>query len=409
MTTAAAVTLALRSIRRSPLKATLTGAGLLVGVIAITVTVASGEGARRAVEQQWKAMVGNLDALFVSPGGPAQRGMATMENSNASLRPEDALAIAAGVPNVKAVAIEQSSFGVPVKGNGKNGTTALLGVSPNWAELRGDRTQLGTMLSAEQNEAVARVAVLGADVARDYFASGNAVGGRLDVAGVSFDVIGVLEPNGAGPGGASMDNLVLVPINTTARRVFNRTHINSIRVQMTDPDRGDETAAAITRLLRERHQLATGQLDDFRISTPRAMMARRQNVDTSLRRTVLYSGLLALLLGGVMVANLMIAGTSERAPEIGVRRAMGATRSDIRNQFWVEGMMVSAVAGVLGVITSVVAIAVGSRALGFRLATSWPVMLAALAATVVIGLVAGYFPARRAAALAPADALRHQA
>ncbi|HET8697054.1 MAG TPA: ABC transporter permease, partial [Gammaproteobacteria bacterium] len=96
--------------------------------------------------------------------------------------------------------------------------------------------------------------------------------------------------------------------------------------------------AAVTRLLRERHQLAPGQIDDFRISTPRAMMARRQNVDTSLRRTILYSGLLALLLGGVMVANLMFAGTAQRAPEIGVRRAMGATRRDIRTQFWLEGV-----------------------------------------------------------------------
>ena len=407
MTATASIQLALRTIRRSPLKAALTGLGLLLGVLAITLTVASGEGARRAVEQQWKAMVGNLDALFVSPGGPAQRGMATMENSNASLKAEDALAIAAGVPNVQAVAIEQSSFGVPVRTASKTGTTALLGVSPNWAELRGDRVETGNMLTTEQNEAVARVAVVGADVARDYFQPGGAVGGRIEISGVSFDVVGVLERNGAGPGGASMDNLVLVPINTTARRVFNRSHINSIRVQMKNPNESDATAAAVTRLLRERHQLAPGQLD-VRISTPRAMMARRQNVDTSLRRTILYSGILALVLGGVMVANLMFAGAAQRAPEIGVRRAMGATRGDIMRQFWTEGVMVSAFAGVLGVVLGLVSVGVGSRALGYKLAASWPVTAAALASTIVIGLVAAYFPARRAAALPPAAALRRQ-
>jgi putative ABC transport system permease protein len=408
MTSASGIQLAVRTIRRSPVKAVLTGTGLLLGVLAITLTVASGGGARRAVERQWRAMVGNLDALFISPGGPAQRGMATMENSIASLKQEDALAIAAGVPNVQAVAIEQSAFGVPIRTPARTGTTALLGVSPNWVTLRGDRVTSGAMLTPEQNESVARVVVLGSDVARDYFPPGGAVGGRLDVGGVSFDVVGVLEPNGAGPGGASMDNLVLVPVNTTARRVFNRAHINSIRVQMKEPDRSDETAAAITRLLRERHQLAPGQIDDFRISTPRAMMARRQNVDTSLRRTILYSGLLALLLGGVMVANLMFAGTAQRAPEIGVRRAMGATRADIMRQFWLEGVMIAGLAGALGVVLSLGAIGVGSRALGYQLAASWPVTAAALVATIAIGLVAAYFPARRAAGLPPADALRRQ-
>ena len=408
MTATSAIQLALRTIHRSPLKAALTGLGLLLGVLAITLTVASGEGARRAVEQQWKAMVGNMDALFISPGGPAQRGMATMENSNASLKPEDALTIAAGVPNVTGVAVEQSSFGVPVRTASRTGTTALLGVSPNWAALRGDQVQTGSMFTAEQNESVARVTVLGADVARDYFPSGGAIGGRIEISGMSFDVVGVLEPNGAVPGGASMDNLVLVPINTTARRVFNRAHINSIRVQMKNPNESDATAAAVTRLLRERHQLAPGQIDDFRISTPRAMMARRQNADTSLRRTILYSGILALVLGGVMVANLMFAGTAQRASEIGVRRAMGATRRDIMRQFWTEGVMVSTLAGVLGVVIGLVAVGVGSRTLGYKLAASWPVTAAALASTIVIGLVAAYFPARRAAALPPAAALRKQ-
>ena len=408
MTATSTVQLALRTIRRSPLKAALTGLGLLLGVLAITLTVASGEGARRAVEQQWKAMVGNMDALFISPGGPAQRGMATMENSNASLKAEDALAIAAGVPNVKAVATEQSSFGVSVRTPSKTGTTALLGVSPNWAQLRGDSVAAGSMLTGEQNESVARVVVLGSDVARDYFPSGNAIGGRIEISGIAFDVVGVLEPNGAGPGGASMDNLVLVQINTTARRVFNRAHVNSIRVQMKNPDESDETTPGVTRLLRERHQLAPGQIDDFRISTPRAMMARRQNVDTSLRRTILYSGILALVLGGVMVANLMFAGTVQRAAEIGVRRAMGATRGDIMRQFWTEGVMVSVLAGLLGVVLGLVAVGVGSRLLGYKLAASWPVTAAALASTIGIGLVAAYFPARRAAALPPAAALRRQ-
>lgn len=149
MTLGTAASLAARSLRRSPLRAVLTGAGLIIGVVAITLSVASGEGARRAVMQQWRAMVGNLDALFVSPGGAAQRGMATMENSTATLTPDDAIAVRAGVPNVNDVAIEQSAFNVGVEANGRNGTTALLGVSPNWSALRGER-QVRSILARHQ-------------------------------------------------------------------------------------------------------------------------------------------------------------------------------------------------------------------------------------------------------------------
>jgi len=409
MTLASAVRLAARSVRRAPLRSLFTGAGLVAGVLAITLSVASGEGARRAVEKQWRAMVGTLDALFISPGGSAQRGMATMESSTATLTPDDAMAIRAGVPNVRDVGTEQTAFGAGVEANGRNGTTALLGVSPNWAALRGDRISAGAMLTDEQNEGFERVVVLGDDVARTFFDGPSAaVGQHIKISGIDFQVVGVLEKNGAGPGGASMDNLVLVPINTTARRVFNRSNVNSIRVRLVDPAQSDATSAAVTKLLRERHQLAPGQLSDFRISTPQAMMARRRSVDSSLRRTVMWAGVLVLVLGGVMVANLMYASTTDRTPEIGMRRAIGATRSDILRQFWTEAVAVSLLAGATGVLLSVAAVAVGSSALRYPLATSWPVTALALGATIAIGLIAGYFPARRAAALPPADVLRRQ-
>ena len=408
MTVLSTLGLAARSIRRSLVRTIFTGTGLVLGVLAITLSVASGEGARRAVEKQWRAMVGNLDALFVSPGGPAQRGMATTEAAIATLTQDDARAIAAGVPNVADVAIEQSAFNVGIEARGKSGATALLGVSTNWAALRGDRLAQGTMFSDGQNDAVARVAVLGDEVARVYFGGANPLGQHLSVSGVDVEVVGVLGENGAGPGGVSMDNLVLIPINTAARRVFNRSNLNQVRVRMRDPSRADETAAAVTKLLRERHQLAPAQLEDFRISTPRAMLARRQSVDSSLRRAVLWVGVLVLALGGVMVANLTYVSTADRTPEIGMRRAVGARRGDILRQFWTEAAAVALVAGAVGTGLSIAAIAVGSGAMRYPLAVSWPVTGLALCATIVVGLVAGYFPARRASALPPAGVLRRQ-
>jgi putative ABC transport system permease protein len=403
-----AVRLSLRSVRRAPVKAFLTGAGLFLGVLAITLTVASGEGTRRVVIRQWRAMVGNMDALFISPGGPAQRGMATIENSITTLTPEDAAAIAAGVPGVKQVATEQHAFGVGAQVGDRNGTLALFGVSPNWVDIRGDHPQRGAMFSDEQNQAVERVALIGNDVAREFFPDVDPVGRAITVAGVSFQVQGVLQQNGAGPGGISLDNLVLVPILTSSRRVFNHTHLNQVRVQLTDPDRSESAIQAVTALLRGRHQLAPGQLDDFRVSSPRAMIAQRRTADTALQRTILWVGILALILGGVMVANLMYAAAAQRTPEIGMRRAAGATRGDILRELWTEAILISTSAGVAAVMTSLLAIAAGARLLRLALAVSWPVTALALGATAAAGLIAGYWPARRAAALEPAEILRRQ-
>lgn len=400
--------LATRSVRRSPWRALLTGIGIVIGVASITLTVATGEGERRAMMAGWKAMVGSMDLLFVSPGGKAQRGMASMQNSIATLKADDALAIQGSVPNVKAVGMQQSEFRVPIESGGKNGTTALLGVTPEWNAQRGDRVAAGRFLNEQDQQTMARVALIGVDVARTYFPNAQAVGQRLRISGVEFEVVGVLETLGAGPGGASMDNLIYVPLATSSRRVFNRDFLSSIQVKLNDVDRAMETQAAVEALLRQRHSIARAELDDFRVINPMAMVAQQRSVDSSLRRNITLVGILALLLGGVLVANLMYAATLGRTREIGMRRAVGATRRDILQQFWVEGVATCAFAGIVGAAVSLLLIAGSGRFIKAPLAVSWPVTLGAVAATAGIGLIAGYFPARRAAGLAPAEVLRTQ-
>jgi ABC-type antimicrobial peptide transport system permease subunit len=400
--------LAGRTLRRHPGRTTVMAIALVIGVASITLTVAAGEGARRAVEQSFKAMVGALDVLFVQPGGAAQRGMANVETSIATLTRDDAGAIARSVPNVRAVGAQQSEIGAVIEANGKDGTTALFGATANWASLRGDSVTAGAFYSEADGQALARVAVLGADVAREFFPDGNAVGQHVRVHDVDFEVVGVLAPNGAGPGGISMDNLVYVPLETTQRRVFNREPVSLVSIKLADEGRWAETQAAVHALLRARHGKAGNDLDDFRVSSPEAMIARAANVDTTLRKALLWVSVLALAIGGVIIANLMFAATVSRRREIGTRRAVGASRGAILIQFWAESILVASGAAVCGAGAAIAVTALGARVMRMQLAVSWPVTLGAISATIAIGVLAGYFPARRAAAVPPGVALRDE-
>ena len=398
--------LAGRTVARNKARTALMSIGLIVGVVSITLTQATGEGARRAVRQSFKAMIGALDVLFVQPGGAAQRGMANLESSITTLTAADAEAIAQSVPNVKAVGVQQSALSAPIEVAGKSGTTALFGSSPNWVALRGDSVAEGAFYTEDDDRAMARVAVIGADVARDYFPTGSAVGQSLRVSGVDFKVVGVLAPNGAGPGGVSIDNLVYIPFETGRRRVFNRDNLTLMSVKLVDPNKWAETQGAVHALVRQRHGRSGDQLDDFRVSSPEAMMARVASVDTTLRKALLWVGVLALVIGGVVVANLMFAATVSRRTEIATRRAVGATRSDVLRQFWAEAVLVSATAAAVGAAIAVVLTQLGAGMMRMQLAVSWPVTGGTIATTVAIGALAGYFPARKAAALAPSEALR---
>lgn len=400
-----ALLLAGRSLRRSPGRSLLMGLGLVVGVASITLTSATGEGARRAVRDSFRSMIGALDILLVEPGGAAQRGMTNPESAITTLTVDDASAIGAQIPNVRAVGMEQFTLDASVEAGGHTGTTALFGVSPNWGAIRDDSIVAGRYVTADDDRAASRVAVIGADVAREYFA-GTAVGQTIRLAGVDFEVIGVLSANGAGPGGISMDNLVYVPLGTTTRRIFNHEYLNLISIKLTDPARWAETKAAVTSLLRNRHATAATQLADFRVSSPEAMIASMTSVDTTLRTALTWVGVLAMLIGGVVVANLMFASSVSRRIEIATRRAVGASRRDILRQFWAEALLVSFLAAVGGALVSVGVTDLGAAMMHAPLAVAWPVVWTAIVVAVAVGGVAGWLPAMRAAARSPAVALR---
>jgi putative ABC transport system permease protein len=403
--------LAARTLRRHPARTLLMGLGLVIGAASITLTVATGEGARRAVAARLQNQIGALDVLLIVQGGPVERGTSHLESAVTTLTLADVEAIARLVPNVSAVGADQIDLGAPIEANGRNGTTGLIGTTANWAAIRGDSVAAGALYTDADGAALARVAVIGADVAREHFPEGNAVGQHLRVRDVDLEVVGVLAPNGAEDRGntghlLNIDNVVYMPLATTQRRMLNRDHLNMIRVKLERNKRWQETEAAVTTLLREQHGISGAGLDDFRVISPEAMIARAANIDTTLRSALLWVGALSLLIGGVVIANLMFAATAARSREIGTRRAVGAARADVLKQFWTEAALVALGAALAGTLLAAALIQLGARLMQMDLAISWPVTLVTLGATTLIGALAGYFPARRAATLPPGVALR---
>ena len=404
--------LALRTLRRFPGRTMLMGLGLAIGAASITITLAAGQGARKKVEERLKVMIGELDVLLVVQGGPADRGTSHLESSVTTLVREDAEAIAASVPNVKTVLAEQIELGAVIEANGKNSTASITGATPNWAAVRGDSLAAGSLYTDADESALERVAVIGSDLAKEFFPDGNAVGQRMRLRGVDFEVVGVLAPRGGATNPLSamfinVDYVVYVPLATAQRRLLNREHLNMIRVKLDRNSGWAETQAAVETLLRGRHAISPGEQDDFRVLSPEMMIARSAEVTTPLRRAVLWIGGLSLLIGGVVIANLMFAATAARSREIGTQRAVGASRADVLKQFWAEAILVAVGAALLGTAIAAAWTAIGSRFLNKAMVIEWSSTLATVVGAVAIGIVAGYFPARRAATVPPASALRH--
>lgn len=396
---------ALRSLRRNPLRSLFMLLGVAVGIASLVAMASVGEATRRETMRQFKRMVGTFDQVNIRPGSASSRGMPSLTSVEPTLKFSDADAIAE-LPNIRRVSREQSAFDIDVQARDKTSTTSIWGVSADWMEMRGDDVTLGRGISPADVESLARVAVIGPDLVRDLFPGEDPIGRIIRIAEVPFTVQGVLVPRGAGPGGSSLDNLLLMPVSTASRRLFNRDYLTTITVQLEDPERYAATVAAITTLLRERHGIVPPVEDNFTISNPRAAMERVQEVDTTLSTVLAGIAVMATLIGGVVIMSLMLIAVSERRREIGVRRAVGATRGDILRQFLVEAAMVSALGGIVGVLSGIAGAAVAAHQQQLPPAFPWGPMVGAVGLSMLIGLVFGLQPAWRAANVDPIQALR---
>jgi putative ABC transport system permease protein len=406
MQTAKILFQALRTMGRYRMRTLLMMLGVLVGISSLAVLTAIGEGTKRETMQRFKNMIGTFDTIIVRPGGGSFRGMPTLVNVPATLKFDDAKAIANQLSEVKAVAEVQTAFDVDVKYRDRLASPAIFGVTANWLALRSEDVADGTFLAEEQNASLARVAIIGADVRKELFPDEDPLQKTIRIGDVPFQVIGLLRPRGAGPAGGSLDNLILIPVNTGARRLFNRDFLTMLLVQIKNPERGAKASDKVAALLRQRHHIQPPTLDDFTVTNPTATMAQVTRARNTLSKILTGVAAMALLIGGVVIMSFMSIAVSERRKEIGVRRSVGAARADIVIQFLLEAALVSLAGGIIGVLLGWSGMQLVTRILRLPQILVWQPFVLSILLSLAVGIAFGIYPAWSASKVDPIKALR---
>ena len=394
--------LALRSIRRNLMRSFLTILGIVIGVSAVITMVTLGNGATLAVQNQISSLGTNL--LQVRPGqrmGPGGGGGA------AAFKESDAEAIATQIGGIVAVAPEARS-GATVVANGRNWTSSVIGSTNAWLLTGNWKLGQGREFSDDELRAGAAVCLIGETVRRELFGTTDAVGAQLRVKQVSCTVIGLLASKGQGAFGNDQDDMVLVPIKTLQRRITGNTRVNTLLVSMMDGSDSNRVKASLTQLLRERRKLADSDEDNFNVLDTKQLAETMSGTTKVLTMLLGAVAAVSLLVGGIGIMNIMLVSVTERTREIGLRLAIGALEREVLLQFLIEAVVLAALGGLIGIVLATIASIVLAGVMDVPYLFNPGVNLLSFVFSAGIGVLFGYFPARRAARMDPIDALRHE-
>jgi putative ABC transport system permease protein len=398
------IAVALQSIRANKLRAFLTALGIVIGVGAVITMVSLGNGAQKAVQEQIEALGTNL--LSVYPGQTFERGVASQ--NRAPLTSDDAAALNRDAANLSAV-VPELRRNQQIKYGNQNLNVSVTGTVPDYVPVNSYKVALGSNISTGDDESRRRVAVLGYAVPQMFNTRPELlVGKQISIGGVPFTIVGTLAEKGAAGSFSDPDEIILVPLRTAQFRLMGTDRLGSITVEVADADSMNVAMIEIERVLRKTHAIAPGTENDFRILQRSQFLSTLE--DTTQTFTTLLASIAAvsLIVGGIGIMNIMLVSVTERTREIGVRKALGATRKNIMMQFLVEALVLCMLGGVLGIV-------VGSGgAVALSRFANWNTLLSVHAIVIafffgsVVGIFFGLWPARRAAQLDPIVALRYE-
>jgi putative ABC transport system permease protein len=397
------VKVAFQSIRANKLRAALTMLGVIIGVAAVITVVAMSSGAQKAVEDRIKALGANL--LSIYPGQSFQMGRAS--DVRVSLTTDDAAALARDGQLIEAV-VPELQRSLPATYLNQNLNVNITGTTPNFTTVKNYKITHGRMFSDGDNAARQRYAVLGAGVPTLLNVNpGALIGQTVDIKGQPFEVIGVLEPKGS-QGFMNPDEQILIPLKTAQYRIFGTDRLRSISVAIKEGVPLDQGMVDIERIMRREHKVRPGGDNDFQIRNQTEILATQQQTTQTFSILLGSIAAVSLLVGGIGIMNIMLVSVTERTREIGIRKALGATKFNIMFQFLVEAIVLCLAGGALGILLGYGASTLMSAKFGWNTMISTTAVGVAFAFSAGVGLFFGMWPARRAANLNTIDALRYE-
>jgi putative ABC transport system permease protein len=396
---------ALGAMAANKLRTGLTMLGITIGIAAVICTVAIGEGGSNRVREQLQSLGDNF--IWVEAGSRNVQGVRTGSGATKTLTVRDMEAIRAAVPLIKSVSPNVDGRTQVIYGN-QNWYSQYRGVSPEYLAIRRWTVAKGASFTRQDVTLSANVCLLGQTVVGALFGGADPIGRTIRIGNQPVRVVGVLAPKGETATGQDQDDTVLLPSSTVQHKIKGISWLDDIMCSAISPEAIRPAKEQIVRLLRQRHHLRAGAADDFNLRSPEEVLEAQQ--ETSRTFTILLASIasISLLVGGIGIMNIMFVTVTERTREIGVRRAMGATRASVQNQFLVEAVLLCALSGAAGVLLGFAASSLFSHLLGWVMDIPPRAIVIAVLFSGLIGVGFGFYPARKAAMLDPIEALRYE-
>lgn len=400
--------IALRSLRINKMRSILTSLGIIIGVSAVIVMLAIGEGAKAKISKDIASTGSNL--LMVRSGTTTSGGVKGGIGTEPTLKLKDAEAIAKNCNSVSAVAPVIMETEQMIYGN-QNWSTNVYGITAEFLTVNNWNIDLGRGLTKEDNKNATKNVVLGATVVTNLFGDLDPIGKVIRIGGSPFKVIGILKEKGQGGNGQDKDDVALIPLSTAEKKVFGSDFpgtVKFINVQAKSEQALDSAQDEIKALLRERHHIGKNKDDDFTIRNFTEMLETIKQATATM--TILLGSIasVSLLVGGIGIMNIMLVSVTERTKEIGIRMAIGAKAKDIRIQFLIEALLLSLSGGLIGVGIGVGIAKIIQLCGGTNVTVSLFSVLMSFGFSGIVGIVFGYYPAYKASLLNPIDALRYE-
>ena len=395
------IIVALNSIRANPFRASLTILGIVIGVAAVITMVALGNGAQRAIDEQMDALGG--DILQIYSGSRWSHGIA---RDQLSLTVDDGIALSRDAEHLSDIVPEISGRYQAKVGN-KNLNLEVIGTTPNYADVHRFTLAAGRMFNEADNASRRRVVVVGSEIPTQLEMNPeNLVGRTMAIRAIDFQVIGVMDEKGS-PGWGNPDNDIWIPIDTAQFRVTGDDKLNSINAKVAEGSSIESAMVDIERILRREHKILPGKDNDFSIYDRKTYLSAQQGATEVFTYLLASIAAVSLIVGGIGIMNIMLVTVTERTHEVGIRKALGATRRNILMQFLIESMTLCLIGGALGLALGAGTAYILAKFAGWQTVVTLGSGMTAFSFSALIGVFFGIWPAQRAARLDPIVALRH--